>query len=137
MKCSALNWPIWELLSSKRGYPHAHLVYTFKSEGPQHMDEMDKWVRARIPDESIANGLLRGNVLKYMIHKPFGPFNVTHTTAISPKCHHHTHIYGPTRNHSCIGLLRQRGTRSLRPNHLTSSSSVSYTHLTLPTKRIV
>ena len=31
------------------------------------------------------------------------------------------HIYGPTRNHSCIGLLRQRGTRSLRPNHLTSS----------------
>ena len=28
----------------KRGYPHAHLVYTFKSEGPQHLNEMDKWV---------------------------------------------------------------------------------------------
>ena len=40
----------------KRGYPHAHLVYTFKSEGPQHLNEMDKWVWARIPDESIANG---------------------------------------------------------------------------------
>ena len=32
---------------------------------------------ARIPDESIANGLLRGKVLKYMIDKPCGPFNVT------------------------------------------------------------
>jgi len=38
------------------------------------MNEMDKWVWARIPDESIANGLLRGKVLKYMIHKPCGPF---------------------------------------------------------------
>ena len=44
----------------KRCYPHAHLVYTFTSQGPQHMNEMDKWVWARIPDESIANGLLRG-----------------------------------------------------------------------------
>ena len=77
----------------KRCYPHAHLVYTFTSQGPQHMNEMDKWVWARIPDESIANGLLRGKVLKYMIHKQFGPFNVTHTTTISPKCHHHTHIW--------------------------------------------
>ena len=37
----------------QRGYPHALLVYTFKSEGPQHLNEMDKWVWARIPDESI------------------------------------------------------------------------------------
>ena len=37
---------------------------------------MDKWVWARIPDDSIANGLLREKVLKYMIHKPCGPFNV-------------------------------------------------------------
>ena len=59
----------------KRGYPHAHLVYVFKSEGPQHLNEMDKWVWARIPDESIANGLLREKVLKYMTHKPCGPFN--------------------------------------------------------------
>ena len=46
----------------QRGYPHALLVYTWyvRSEGPQHMNEMDKWVWARIPDESIANGLLRG-----------------------------------------------------------------------------
>ena len=58
----------------KRCYPHAHLVYTFTSQGPQHMNEMDKWVWARIPDENIANGLLRGKVLKYMIHKPCGPF---------------------------------------------------------------
>ena len=47
----------------KRCYPHAHLVYTFTSQGPQRMNEMDKWVWARIPDENIANGLLRGNVL--------------------------------------------------------------------------
>ena len=39
------------------------------------MDEMDKWVWARIPDESIANGLLRGKVLKYMI-----PVSYTHLT---------------------------------------------------------
>ena len=58
----------------KRCYPHAHLVYTFTSQGPQRMNEMDKWVWARIPDENIANGLLRGKVLKYMIHKPCGPF---------------------------------------------------------------
>ena len=60
----------------KRGYPHAHLVYSFKSKGPQHLNDMDKWVWARIPDDSIANGLLREKVLKYMIHKPCGPFNV-------------------------------------------------------------
>ena len=36
---------------------------------------MDKWAWARIPDESIANGLLRGKGLKYMIHKPYGPSN--------------------------------------------------------------
>ena len=52
----------------KRGYPHAHLVYTFKSEGPQHLNEMDKWVWARIPDESIANGLLREKSFK--VHDP-------------------------------------------------------------------
>ena len=46
----------------QRGYPHAHLVYTFKSEGPQHLNEMDKRVWARIPDESIANGLLREKI---------------------------------------------------------------------------
>ena len=46
----------------QRGYPHALLVYTFKSEGPQHLNEMDKWVWARILDESIANGLLREKV---------------------------------------------------------------------------
>ena len=47
----------------KRGYPHAHLVqvYSFKREGPQHLNEMDKWVWARIPDESIANSLLQEN----------------------------------------------------------------------------
>ena len=28
-----------------------------------------------------------------MIHKPCGPFNVTHTTTISPKCHHHTRLW--------------------------------------------
>ena len=45
----------------QRGYPHALLVYIYvRSEGPQHMNEMDKWVLARIPDESIADGLLRG-----------------------------------------------------------------------------
>ena len=25
-----------------RGYPHAHLLHTFKSEGPQHLNEIDK-----------------------------------------------------------------------------------------------
>lgn len=58
----------------KRGFPHAHLVYTFKSEGPQVLNEIDKWVWARIPDKSVANGLLREKVLKYMIHKPCGAF---------------------------------------------------------------
>ena len=45
----------------QRGYPHALLVYLVyvKSEGPQHMNEMDKWVWVRNPDESIAKGLLR------------------------------------------------------------------------------
>ena len=48
------------------------------------------------------------------------PLLITHTTTISPNVIT-IHIYGPTRHHSCIGLLRQRGTRSLRPTHLTSS----------------
>ena len=60
----------------KRGFPHAHLVYMFKGNGPHDQHEMDKWVWAQIPDESIANGLLREKVLKYMIHKPCGHLNV-------------------------------------------------------------
>ena len=60
----------------KRGYPHAHLVYTFNSEGSQHLNEINKWVWARIPDESIANGLLREKLSKFIIHKPCGHFNV-------------------------------------------------------------
>ena len=62
--------------SQKRGFPHAHLVYTSKGNGPHDQHEIDKWVWAQIPDESIANGLLREKVLKYMIYKPCGHLNV-------------------------------------------------------------
>ncbi len=60
----------------KRGFPHAHIVVTFQGAGPQRLNQLDKWVWARIPDKSIANGELREKVLKYMIHKPCGAFNV-------------------------------------------------------------
>ena len=38
---------------TKRLSTRAFGIYV-RSEGPQHMNEMDKWVLARIPDESIA-----------------------------------------------------------------------------------
>ena len=64
----------------KRGWPHARLVYTFKGNGPHDQHEMGKWVWAQIQDESIANGLLREKVLKYIyiyiVHKPCGHVNV-------------------------------------------------------------
>ena len=56
----------------KRGYPHAHILMTFKNAGPDALNEMDKWVWAQLPDENIAGGKLREKVLKYMIHKPCG-----------------------------------------------------------------
>ena len=43
---------------------------------PQKLNELDKWVWARIPDESIANGFLQDKVLKFMILKPCGHFKV-------------------------------------------------------------
>ena len=30
----------------KRGYPHAHLLITFKNAGPDALNEIDKWVWA-------------------------------------------------------------------------------------------
>ena len=60
----------------KRGYPHAHLLITFKNAGPDALNEIDKWVWAQLPCESIAGGKLREKVLKYMIHKPCGAQNV-------------------------------------------------------------
>ncbi len=38
--------------------------------------KMDSWVWAQLPDESIVGGRLREMVLKYIIHKSCGSYNV-------------------------------------------------------------
>lgn len=60
----------------KRGFPHAHILMTFKNAGPDALHEIDKWVWVQLPREDIAGGKLREKVLKYMIHKPCGAQNV-------------------------------------------------------------
>lgn len=56
----------------KRGFPHAHIVMKFEGDGPDQSGQMDSWVWAQLPDESIANGALRAKVLKFVVHKPCG-----------------------------------------------------------------
>lgn len=61
----------------KRGYTHAHCLMTFKNAGPDALNEIDKWVWAQLPSETIAEGRHREKVLKYMIHsRPCGSRNV-------------------------------------------------------------
>ena len=50
---------LWVVEFQERGYPHAHLLYTFLNAGPDQLNDINKWVWARIPDASFANGLLR------------------------------------------------------------------------------
>jgi len=83
----------------KRCYPHAHLVYTFTSQGPQHMNEMDKWVWARIP---------AGKSFKVYDPQAMRSFSTSLIRRLSRQNVITIHIYGPTRYHSCIGLLRIR-----------------------------
>ena len=60
----------------KRGYPHAHILITFKNAGPDALNEIDQWVWAQLPSENIADGKLREKVIKFMIHQPCGAENV-------------------------------------------------------------
>ena len=56
----------------KRGLPHAHIIVKFKNNGPDRMNDIDSWVWTQLPDASIANGVVREKVLKFMIPKSCG-----------------------------------------------------------------
>lgn len=58
-----------------RGLPHSHIVVKFKGDGPDTLNEMDKWVWAQLPSEDIAGGVLRERVLTFMVHRPCGGHN--------------------------------------------------------------
>ncbi|XP_034839966.2 uncharacterized protein [Maniola hyperantus] len=61
----------------KRGLPHAHVCFRVEGGGPVHNTDIDKFVRADIPNPSEAEGRLRKAVLDHMIHGPCGPPNRT------------------------------------------------------------
>ncbi len=56
----------------KRGLPHAHLALRVAGGGPIDPKDIDRFVRATIPDENEAGGRLRKLVLEHMIHGPCG-----------------------------------------------------------------
>ena len=62
--------------SQKRGLPHSHIVIKFKGDGPDRLNQIDSWVWAQLPSESIANGRLREYVLKFMVHRPCVGHNI-------------------------------------------------------------
>lgn len=72
----------------KRGYPHAHVLMTFKNAGPDALNEIDKWVWAQLPSEDIAGGKLREKVIKYMLHRPCGAHNVNKCALHADKQEH-------------------------------------------------
>ncbi|XP_045507712.1 uncharacterized protein LOC123703676 [Colias croceus] len=57
----------------KRGLPHAHICFAVEGGGPVHGTDVDKFIRADIPDASEVDGKLRKAVLDYMVHGPCGP----------------------------------------------------------------
>lgn len=59
----------------KRGLPHAHVCIKFKGNGPNTPQLIDSWIWAQLPSETIAQGALRENVIKYMVHRPCGSDN--------------------------------------------------------------
>nr|XP_034839968.1 uncharacterized protein LOC117996075 [Maniola hyperantus] len=61
----------------KRGLPHAHICFRVEGGGPVHNTDIDKFVRADIPNPSEAEGRLRKAVIDHMIHGPCGPPNRT------------------------------------------------------------
>ena len=69
-------------------------------------NELSKWLWARIPDSSIANGLRREIVLTYMIHKPCGTNNVNAPCMQLDRdtnCKHcNTHFPQPFRSNATI-----------------------------------
>ena len=59
----------------KRGLPHAHIALRVAGGGPTTPEEIDKIIRATIPDEDEADGRLRKLVLEHMVHTPCGTEN--------------------------------------------------------------
>ena len=59
----------------KRGLPHAHIALRIAGGGPTQPDEIDRIIRATIPDENEAGGRLRKLVLQHMVHGPCGTEN--------------------------------------------------------------
>lgn len=60
----------------KRGLPHSHIVIKFKGDGPDRLNQIDSWVWAQLPSESIAKGRLHEYVLNFMVHWPCEAHNV-------------------------------------------------------------
>ena len=58
-----------------RGVPHAHIIVKYEGDSPEQRGEVNDWFWTNLPDASIANGVLREKVLKYMVHKKCGAFN--------------------------------------------------------------
>ncbi len=59
----------------KRGLPHVHVAVRVAGGGPVQVEEIEKFIRATIPDEEEAGGRLRKLVLEHMVHTPCGPEN--------------------------------------------------------------
>lgn len=51
--------PSFRANMKKRGYPHAHMLMTFKNAGPDLSYQIDEWVWAQLPSEDLADGALR------------------------------------------------------------------------------
>ncbi|CAN0374873.1 unnamed protein product, partial [Laminaria digitata] len=58
-----------------RGVVHAHIIIKYHGQSPEERGEVDDIIWTNLPDVSIADGLLRKQVLKYIVHKPCGIFN--------------------------------------------------------------
>ncbi len=59
----------------KRGLPHAHIALRVVGGGPVRPEDIDRVIRATIPDENEADGRLRRLVLEHMVHGPCGNEN--------------------------------------------------------------
>lgn len=71
---SELDYYFFTIEYQQRGYPHCHCICRFKNDDA--FTNMDSWVWAQLPSPDIAGGRLREAVLKHMIHRPCGIFNV-------------------------------------------------------------
>lgn len=68
---------IYVIEFQKRGLPHAHICFRVEGGGPVQNSDIDKFVRADIPNATEAEGKLRQMVLNHMIHGPCGPSHRT------------------------------------------------------------